>query len=279
MAQTEQFVSLFGTRFPEVDVEVRRIRTTGDEVTDIPLHALGGYGAFVKELDQRMIAGEIDVAVNSLKDMPSELTPGTELAALLPRAAVEDVIVPDIRLEDLPIGARLGTSSVRRRSQALRIRPDLEIMDIRGNVPTRIRKLEDGEYDAIILAKAGLDRLGLKAPHHILEVYDFVPAVGQGAIAIVCKEGWEHSDKLASLDHPPTRYEVEAERRVLTVLGGGCSVPIGINARYSEGMLRVDAAVLSEDGILIASEHTVVRVDDLEALDAIAYRLKGAMGT
>jgi len=278
LAQTEMFVSIMNERFPQVEVNVKRIRTTGDEVTSVPLHALGGYGAFVKELDQRIVSGEVDVAVNSLKDMPAELSPGTHLAALLPRAPVEDIIVPDIGVDELARGARVGTSSVRRRSLLLSVRPDLDVVDIRGNVPTRIRKLEEGGYDAILLARAGVQRLGLEVPHRVLPPSMFVPAVGQGAIAIVCREGSEHLGMLSSLDHLPTRFEVEAERRVLSALGGGCSVPIGVNARYADGKVEVSSVVLSEDGSREARESLVAKVGDIAALDSMAERLKAAMG-
>ena len=161
LAQTALVVKELERRCPGVELEVREIRTVGDRVTDRPLSSLGGYGAFTKELDQRIVSGEVDIAVNSLKDMPVDLTPGTELAAVLPRAPVEDVLLSKVPLDELPKGAVVGSSSVRRRSLLLWKRPDLEVRDLRGNVPTRIRKWKEGEYDAIVLARAGILRLGI----------------------------------------------------------------------------------------------------------------------
>ncbi|MFW5914215.1 MAG: hydroxymethylbilane synthase, partial [Thermoplasmatota archaeon] len=158
-AQARELVEALRAIRPGLEVEVRVVRTTGDRVTDRPLSSLGGFGAFVKELDQRLLEGQVDVAVNSLKDMPVEPTPGTALSAVLPRGPVEDVLVPGIPLDDLPKGAVVGSSSVRRRAQILNLRPDLEVRDIRGNVNTRLSKLGNG-YDAIVLARAGLVRLG-----------------------------------------------------------------------------------------------------------------------
>ncbi len=247
MAQTRTVVAMLAERCPELDVRVQEVRTVGDRVTDRPLASLGGFGAFTKELDQRIVAGEIDIAVNSLKDMPVDLTPGTVIAAILPRGPVEDVLLSKVPLEELPRGAVVGSSSVRRRSLLARARPDLEIRDLRGNVLTRIRKWKDGEYDAIVLARAGLKRLGIEEPAFTLDPAIFVPAVGQGAIAIVCAEGSEHIAQLRRLDDARTRIEVEAERHIMRRLGGGCSVPIGIWAVLGEETLTVRGSVLSSD--------------------------------
>jgi len=275
LAQTEIFISKFREHFPDEEVEVKIVRTTGDDVTDRPLSSLGGYGAFVKELDIKLVDGEVDVAVNSLKDMPVDLTEGTELTALLPRGPVEDAMLPDISLDDLPPGSRVGTSSVRRAAMLRNLRPDLELLDIRGNVPTRIRKLRDGQYDAIVLARAGLVRLGLEEPHTVLDPERFVPAVGQGAIAVVCGEGSETSRMIAEMDHSPTRAEVELERSVLRMLGGGCSVPIGVWARRTGTGIRFLGTVLSNDGkeCLRVEEEMSLPVDEV-LVRRIADRLR-----
>ncbi|MDW5562482.1 MAG: hydroxymethylbilane synthase [Methanomassiliicoccus sp.] len=279
LAQTTMVVWELGRCSPEVDIEVREIKTIGDRVTDRPLASLGGYGAFTKELDQRIVSGEIDAAVNSLKDMPVDLTPGTELAAVLPRGPVEDILLSRYPLEDLPKGAVVGSSSVRRRSMLLWKRPDLEVRDLRGNVPTRIRKWKDGEYDAIVLARAGLSRLGIEERGFTLDPEVFIPAVGQGAIAVVCAAGSQHLPILRRLDDERTRTEVEAERFVLRALGGGCSVPIGVWASKQGNALRVRGSVVSEAPPERAFVDRTIPLDNLkEGLTAIAEILGPVVG-
>ncbi|MFP4170652.1 MAG: hydroxymethylbilane synthase [Methanomassiliicoccales archaeon] len=272
-AQARELVEALRAIRPGLEVEVRVVRTTGDRVTDRPLSSLGGFGAFVKELDQRLLEGQVDVAVNSLKDMPVEPTPGTALSAVLPRGPVEDVLVPGIPLDDLPKGAVVGSSSVRRRAQILNLRPDLEVRDIRGNVNTRLSKLGNG-YDAIVLARAGLVRLGLQVDHEVLDPTRFVPAPGQGAIAGVTREG--ESDLLEGLNHRPTWEQVRVERALLKALGGGCSVPIGIWAS-GEGRLRVIGVALAEDGSTAARVDRVIDPEDGEALISMADELREGM--
>mgnify|MGYP000952648437 FL=1 len=270
--QTGMVVSMLKERRPDLDVDVRTVTTTGDVVRDRPLGALGGFGAFTKELDRLIVDGRIDAAVNSLKDMPVDLTEGVELAAVLPRAPVEDVLLSPVPLEQLPPGAVVGTSSVRRRMQLLARRPDLDIRDLRGNVPTRIRKWKEGEYDAIVAARAGLVRLGLDEGHHILPPEVFVPSPGQGAIAVVCRAGSPHLPILRELDDVRTRREVEAERRVLKGLGGGCSVPIGVWARVVDGSMVVKAVVSSENGE-VRAERTLDPDACEEDLDELVEEL------
>ena len=270
--QTGMVVSMLRERRPGLDADVRVVTTTGDVVRDRPLEALGGFGAFTKELDRLIVNGEIDAAVNSLKDMPVDLTEGVELAAVLPRAPVEDVLLSPVPLEQLPPGAVVGTSSVRRRMQLLARRPDLDIRDLRGNVPTRIRKWKEGEYDAIVAARAGLVRLGLDEEYHILPPEVFVPSPGQGAIAVVCRAGSPHLPILRELDDARTRREVEAERRVLKGLGGGCSVPIGVWARVVDGSMVVKAVVSSENGE-VRAERTLNPDACEEGLDELVEEL------
>jgi len=278
LAQTRIVSAMLEERCPGMSIEVREVRTMGDRVTDRPLASLGGYGAFTKELDQRILAGEIDAAVNSLKDMPVDLTPGTELAAVLPRGPVEDVLLSNVPLDELPAGAVVGSSSVRRRSILLWRRPDLDVRDLRGNVPTRIRKWKSGEYDAIVLARAGLVRLGIEERYHILDPEVFTPAVGQGAIAIVCAAGSEHLPCLRLLDDRKTRMEVEAERFILRALGGGCSVPIGVWATLQGNALRVRGSVITDrpsDNVFV---DRTVPLDSLEeGLTAIAEVMRPAV--
>lgn len=277
MAQTDMFIRALRSGYPDLRVETRIVATTGDRVRDRPLSALG-VGAFVKELDHQILEGRIDVAVNSLKDMPVDLTPGIAMAAVLPRGPVEDVIIPDVAIEDLPGGAIVGTSSVRRRALVLSRRRDLVLRELRGNVPTRLRKLREGEYDAIIVARAGLERLGFEGEYRILDPQRFVPAVGQGTIAAVCSAGSPTEEMLRPLDYPPTRAEVEAERRILRLLGGGCSVPIGLWARMRGGSVRIVGVVLSEDGATISGVDEEISLDDLDAgIERIGVRMKRDM--
>ena len=277
MTQTRMVIDAMRERHPEIDIEIKQVRTTGDIVKDRPLSALGGFGAFVRELDDRLLAGEIDVAVNSLKDMAVEPTPGTEVAAVLPRAPVEDILMSRVPLEQLPHGAVIGSSSVRRTAQLLAVRSDLDVKDLRGNVPTRIRKWKQGEFDAIVLARAGLMRLGLPEEGFILDPEEFIPAAGQGAIAVVCRKGSEHAAALRGLDDPRTRSEVEAERHVVRALGGGCSIPVGVWARSSGDSMRVIGVMFSPGGAVRVDRS--IPMADLEAqLNNIARILAGQEG-
>ena len=225
MAQTNTVISLLAGE----DIEVKKISTSGDRITDKPLRSFG-LGAFVRELDAMIVSGEIDLAVNSLKDMPSEDAEGTILVAVLPRGPIEDVLLSDVPLEELPQGAVVGTSSVRRAAILHHIRPDIEIKDLRGNVHTRLDKWKRGEYDAIILARAGLERLHLQEKYHILDPNVFVPAAGQGAIAVVCAKNSPYRERLTQLNDEATRKDVDVERKILCELGSGCSIPVGIHA-------------------------------------------------
>lgn len=279
VAQTRMAVALLAERCPDLEVEIMVIRTVGDRVTDRPLSSLGGLGAFTKELDQRIVAGEIDVAVNSLKDMPVDLTSGTVLAAVLPRGPVEDVLLAPVPFDELPPGAVIGSSSVRRRSLIKNRRPDLVVRDLRGNVPTRVRKWKEGEYDAIVLARAGLERLGIEEGGFVLDPAVFTPAPGQGAIAIVCGENSPYLRHLQRLDDDRTRTEVEAERYVLKRLGGGCSVPIGVWAVREGANLRVHGSITADErgkGLFI--ERTVPVQGMAMGLDEMVEEMRSALG-
>ncbi len=236
------------------------IKTSGDAFTDRPLHEVAGVGAFVREIDDRMIAGEIDIAVHSMKDLPTIRPPELSIAAVLKRDSPLDVLLTadGSTLDELPDGAVVGTTSMRRRAQLLRYRPDLNIQDLRGNIDTRIRKLKEGMYDGILLAEAGLQRMGWEMDVEQLNPDAFCPSANQGTIVIVTKAGTEAEKAVAFLDHPQSRIETEIERLVITDVEGGCIVPIGAFAEEVEkGVMHVRAEVLALDG------SYEVRVDEL----------------
>lgn len=217
------------------EVEIEIIKTTGDRLQEVTFAQVGSKGMFTKEIEEALAAGQVDLAVHSLKDLPTELPEPFALAATPPRVDPRDVLV-SVRyasLAELPHGARVGTSSQRRRAQLKAIRPDLQAEEFRGNVDTRLRKLSEGQMDAILLAAAGLDRLGRADwVRERLDPADFCPAAGQGSLGIETRrDDVAAIDALAFLDHPDTRYAVTAERAALAALGGGCQVPIGIHCR------------------------------------------------
>jgi hydroxymethylbilane synthase len=221
------------------------IKTTGDKVTDVPLAKVGTKGLFTKEIEEALLDGRADLAVHSLKDLPTELPEGLVLAAVPEREDPRDAVVGR-KLAELPRGARVGTSSLRRTAQLRQLRPDLQVESVRGNLDTRLRKLDEGQYDAILLAAAGLKRLGWgDRIAEILAPEQMCPAVGQGALAIETRAGFE---KVAMLDHADTHTAVAAERAVLASLGGGCQVPIGAYATVSNGRVRLLGIVAAPDG-------------------------------
>jgi len=232
--------------------ELVLIRTSGDRERETPLRSLGGKGIFIKELEDALLEDRVDLAVHSMKDVPTEIPAGLRIAAICSREDVRDALVSrgGLTLDRLPRGARIGTGSLRRQAQLLARRPDLEMAEIRGNVDTRLAKLDRGEYDAIVLAKAGLQRLGLAGRiTELLSTDICLPAAGQGAIGIEVRAGDESVlSAVAKLDHAETRVAVEAERTVLAALEGGCQVPIGVWARMEGSDLAIDACVLAADG-------------------------------
>ena len=226
-----------------VATRIEIIKTTGDKITDVPLAQVGGKGLFTKEIEEALLDGRIDLAVHSLKDLPTVLPDGLAIAAIPEREMPFDALV-GATLAELKPGARVGTSSLRRSAQLKRLRPDLVIENIRGNLDTRLRKLDEGQYDAILLAAAGLRRLGWG--DRIAETLPpdvMCPAVGQGALAIETLAGGEAFAVCAQLDHEPTRIAVQAERALLAALGGGCQVPIGAHAEVAEGRVRLRALI------------------------------------
>ncbi len=233
-------------------VELVIIATAGDQVRDVPLAQIGGEGVFTKEIQRALLDNTADVAAHSLKDLPTVPVAGLVLAAVPERGPTGDVLVSERhrRFDDLPPGAVVATSSLRRRAQALFRRPDLNVIDIRGNVETRLRKLHESGIDALILAEAGLRRLGLDAS--ITEILDpawMLPAVGQGALGLECRSHDAATLALVQqLNHGPTQQAVLAERTLLRALGGGCQVPLGVRTRSEGDQLVLHAAVVSVDG-------------------------------
>lgn len=251
LAQTENVARLLEELGVETSVNI--IKTSGDRFTDRPLHAVSsGVGAFVRELDDVMFAGEIDIAVHSMKDMPTVRPPSLSTAAVLKRDTPFDILLTydGTTLDELPELSVIGTSSLRRAAQIRRYRPDLVTQDLRGNIDTRLRKLKEGKYDGILLAKAGLERMGWELEGEILSPDFFCPSPNQGTVAVVTRVGTEAEAAVAKLDHNESRIVTEIERILISELGGGCTTPLG---SYAEIMpdgkqLRVRAEVLSLDG-------------------------------
>lgn len=234
------------------DAEVVVIKTTGDKLQQAPFAQIGGKGVFIKELEEALLDETVDLAVHSVKDIPTEVPSRLCFPAVCRRADVRDCLVGanGATMSSLRRGARVGTSSLRRQSQLRHFRPDLDIRELRGNVDTRLRKVDSGEYEAVMLAKAGLDRLGLAGRiTETMEPENFLPAVGQGAIAIEARlKDEELGEVLGVLDDAPTRQAIMAERALLATLEGGCQVPLGAWARVERGELVMDAVICSVDG-------------------------------
>src|SRR3954469_12075742 len=242
------------------------IKTTGDKITDVPLAKVGTKGLFTKEIEEALLDGRADLAVHSLKDLPTELPAGLVLAAVPQREDARDAIVGK-RLADLPHGSKVGTSSLRRSAQLRKLRPDLRVESIRGNLDTRLRKLDEGQYDAILLAAAGLKRLGwADRIAEILPVDVMCSAVGQGALAIETRERGAGWDVCRALDHPETHAAVLAERGVLGSLGGGCQVPIGAYARIENDRVLLLGVVVAPDGSEVIRAETEGAVSDAAEL-------------
>lgn len=239
---------------PDVDVDIRILQTKGDRITDVPLARIGDRGLFTKEVDRAVVSGEADLAVHSLKDLPTLLDNGVALTAVMRREDPRDALVVapgrPRSLDRLPAGAVVGTSSLRRRAQLRARRPDLDVVDLRGNLDTRLRRVADADFDAVLLALAGIRRLGrADEVAQALDAPGWLPAVGQGALAIVCRDD-DHATaaRLAPLEHGPTRTAVTAERALLRALEGGCQIPIGALARSDGDAFRIDAFVAGLDG-------------------------------
>ena len=249
-----------------VDINIRVITTSGDKIQDVPLAKIGGKGLFVKEIEEALLANEIDLAVHSMKDVPMELPTELGISVITKRENPLDALISKNgeKLADLPQGATIGTSSLRRSSQLLKYRDDFKIHPLRGNVDTRLRKVEEGKYDAILLASAGLNRLGWanriteEISHDIL-----LPAMGQGALGIETRlDDTKIYDLISTLNHEQTHYAVSAERSLVGRLNGGCQVPIGAYARVEKGLITLKGLVASLDGEIIYKLENVGPVDD-----------------
>ena len=276
--QAEYIAECLRTMNPGVVVELKHIVTTGDKILDVPLAQIGGKGLFTKELEVAMLSGEIDLAVHSLKDMPTELPAGLTLAATTTRMDPHDAFVSQKygSLADLPQGAVVGTSSLRRKAQLLRLRPDLNIVSLRGNLDTRLRKLDEGQFDAIVLAAAGLRRLGWgERITALLSPEDCLPAVGQGVLAIETRSAdAEILAAVARLDDTEARVCVTAERKFLSVVQGGCQVPVGVFGRMDGSQLVLTARILSLDGVRCVEGKVAGTPAEAESLgDTLAGRL------
>ena len=252
MRQTELVVASLRAQDPEAQIEIKQITTQGDRDQRASLTNIGGQGVFVKELEAAILAGDIDVAVHSLKDVPSEIAPGLTLAAYPERADPRDTLVSrdGKTLAELPAGARIGTGSRRRAVQLLALRSDIEPVDIRGNVDTRIRKVDEGEYHAAVLAQAGLERLGLaERASQVFAAEELLPSVGQGALVIEARAGDAALlELLASISHDATRLACETERAFMARLGGGCQLPFGAYAEIEGDSLRFRGFVADDEG-------------------------------
>ncbi len=252
LAQTNWVIQKIKDQYPGLQVEVTVIKTKGDKILDVPLAKVGGKGLFVKEIEEALLREEIDLAVHSMKDVPTELPDGLDIAIIPERESPFDVLISrqGVGVAELPPGATVGTSSLRRTAQLRARRPDLRIENLRGNLDTRLRKLFEGLYDAIVVAEAGLLRLGLgDTPRVRFSVEDMLPAIGQGALAIEVRlRDEELLEGLAFLHHEETAVAVAAERAFLKRLGGGCQVPLAAYARFEGEQLVVEALIADPSG-------------------------------
>ena len=268
--QAEHIRSRLNALYPDLTVELVKFVTQGDKILDTPLAKIGGKGLFVKELEAALLDGRADLAVHSMKDVPMHLPEGLTLAVTCEREDPLDTFVSNHyqSFDELPQGAKVGTSSLRRKCQILQIRPDLEIIDLRGNVGTRLSKLDDGLYDAIILASAGLKRLGLADRiRHCLAPVLSLPAVGQGALGLECRaDDMELLKIIQPLQHEETSICVRAERAFNAYLEGGCQVPIAGYATLANDQLSIEGRVGSVDGKTLLKQRLIGTSEDAEQL-------------
>ena len=263
LAQADIVARMLADRGIETSRKI--IKTTGDRFTDRPLHEVAGVGAFVRELDDRMVEGFIEIAVHSMKDLPTVRPKELTTSAVLERDSPHDVLLTrdGAKLDDLPIGAVIGTTSMRRRAQLLRYRPDLHIKDLRGNINTRMKKLEDGHYDGIMLAEAGLQRMKWELDVERLDTERFCPSANQGTIAVVTPVGSEAATVTSQLNHTQTRIATEIERMVIKDVEGGCTAPIGSFSQFiNNDEVKVLAEVLSLDGTRQVRIEEVIPLED-----------------
>ena len=282
LVQTHWVQAELSKAFPDINFEVSTMETQGDKILDVALSKIGDKGLFTQELEDDMLSGKIDFAVHSLKDLPTQLPEGLRLGCVTEREDPADAMVvhakhKDKQLDTLPEGAVIGTSSLRRLAQLRHHYPHFKFKDIRGNVNTRLRKLDDGEYDAIILAAAGLNRLDMSDRiHQILPADISLHAVGQGALGIECRQGDDDIlNLLKVLEHEPTAHRCYAERAFLRELEGGCQVPIGVNTQIEGDTLTLKGIVASLDGQTLISDTVTGAPTDAEDMGkTLAVRLR-----
>ena len=279
--QAEHVAKLLKASHPSLEIELVKMVTQGDKILDTPLAKIGGKGLFIKELEQGMLNGDADLAVHSMKDVPAQVPEGFEIGAILSREDPRDAFVSNAysSINDLPLGAAVGTSSLRRQSQLLKMRPDLHIKSLRGNVNSRLQKLDNGDYDAIILAAAGLIRLGFENRIKMaLPVNTLLAAIGQGAIGIECRQGDTATLALIECLHDkPTAIRVQAERAMNFTLEGGCQAPIAGHARIKGDILRLHGLVAEPDGSVMITEQLEGPLEDAEKIGVtVANRLLAA---
>lgn len=278
LRQTNWVVTRLRSLHPGLDVAVEVIKTKGDKILDVPLAKIGDKGLFVKEIESALLSGEIDFAVHSMKDLPTEMPDGLCIAAVPEREDPSDALISNgLGLADLPGEAKIGSSSLRRRAQLLNFRADLRICDLRGNLDTRLRKLDEGEYDAIILACAGLHRMGwADRITERLSPEICLPAAGQGALAIQARAGDDEvTSILTALEHADTRKAVLAERSLMSVLEGGCQIPVGALGCMRDGKLHLAGVVASLDGGRLVRGEVVGSDPDALGLELALMLLAG----
>ncbi|HVM37205.1 MAG TPA: hydroxymethylbilane synthase [Sphingomicrobium sp.] len=276
LAQARKVAAAIETaqRWPADYVEIVPIRTTGDKIQDRPLAEVGGKGLWTKELDQALLAGDVDFCVHSMKDVESERPPTIHIAAMRPRGDYRDRLIGAASIADLGEGARVGTSSPRRAAQLLHLRPDLRIVPLRGNVETRLRKLEAGEVDATLLASAGLKRLGLEKVGTAIPVEQLLPAPAQGALGMECRTDDNRTQSvLTTVNNQISFSAIMAERAFTKALGASCHSPVAALALLDDGELRMRAQLYSEDGKDMIEDKIVFDCDDREAPVALARRM------
>lgn len=254
----------------DLESEIKIIKTKGDKILDVPLAKIGGKGLFTKELEELLLSGEIDLAVHSLKDVPVEFPKGLKLIAITQREDVRDCFLSHKfeSLQALPLGAKVGTTSLRRTMQIKIQRPDLDTQSLRGNVQTRLERLKNGEFDAIILAQAGVNRLGIEGIEYMkaLSIEEMIPAMGQGALGLECREDSKFVAMFEKLNDESTKLFCESEREFIRCLEGGCQVPIGIHASLQNGELKLQARLGMPDGSKILEDSIVGKRENHLAL-------------
>ncbi len=276
--QTKQALALFQQYHPDTELELVKIKTKGDHLASHSLQAIGGQGAFVRELEHQLREGTIDFAVHSLKDIPTNIHQELAIGCIIERRSPTDALLfrkEGESLATLSKGAIVGTSSLRRKAQLLHSRPDLDIQPIRGNIDTRIRKMNEGQYEAIVLALAGLERMGLdqSVPHQELTVETMLPAIGQGALAFECRaDNTAVLKLLEKMNHPPTEIAVTAERAFLNSLDGSCTFPVGAYAQVEGDTCELTGMIGSENGVVILKE-TLKGTDPKKLGKAVAAKL------